>query len=102
VSPALALEYESVLKRGIHDTHLSLSDIDDFLDYFCSRARLVQIFFSWRPVLPDPDDDRILEVAVRAGSPIVTFNEKDFRRSEEFGIKAITPREFLVSLGDER
>ena len=78
ISPALALEYESVLKRGVADLGLSLVDIDDFTEYLCSRARLVQIYFRWRPMLPDPGDDRILEVAVRTGSPIVTLNVGDF------------------------
>ena len=79
ISPAVALEYESVLKRSAVELGLTLEDIDDFTEYLCSRALLVQIFFRWRPMLPDPDDDRILEVAVRTGSPIVTFNVKDFR-----------------------
>jgi predicted nucleic acid-binding protein len=39
ISPALALEYESVLKRGVGDSGLSLGDVDDFTDYLCSRAR---------------------------------------------------------------
>jgi hypothetical protein len=54
-----------VLKRGAGDWGVSLGDVDDFTEYLCSRARLVQIYFRWRPMLPDPDDDRILEVAVR-------------------------------------
>ena len=85
ISPALALEYEAVLKRGAGDWGVSLGDVDDFTEYLCSRARLVQIYFRWRPMLPDPDDDRILEVAVRAGSPIMTFNARDFPRFREFG-----------------
>jgi predicted nucleic acid-binding protein len=85
ISPALAFEYESVLKRGVGEMGLSLLDIDDFTEYLCSRSRLVQIYFRWRPTLPDPDDDRILEVAVRTGSPIVTFNVRDFRGSESSG-----------------
>jgi hypothetical protein len=51
ISPALALEYEAVLKRG--DGELGWS-LDDFIEYLCSRARLVQIYFRWRPMLPDP------------------------------------------------
>jgi predicted nucleic acid-binding protein len=27
-----------------------------FTEYLCSRARLVQIYFRWRPMLPDPDE----------------------------------------------
>ena len=102
ISPALALEYESVLKRSVRDTGLSLGDVDDFTEYLFSRARLVQIYFRWRPMLPDPDDDRILEVAVRAGSPIVTFNVRDFRGSESLGVRTIIPSELLVIMGDQR
>ena len=48
ISPALALEYESVLKRGAGDWGVSLGDVDEFTEYLCSRARLVQICFRWR------------------------------------------------------
>ena len=102
ISPALALEYESVLKRGAGDWGVSLGDGDDFTEYLCSRARLVQIYFRWRPMLPDPDDDRILEVAVRTGSPIVTFNVRDFRGSESLGIRIMSPGELLAIMGDQR
>jgi predicted nucleic acid-binding protein len=59
ISPTLAFEYEAVLKRGAPETGLTLQDIDDFIEYLCSRSRLVQIYFRWRPALRDPDDDRI-------------------------------------------
>jgi predicted nucleic acid-binding protein len=102
ISPALALEYESVLKRAVGESGLSAPDIDDFLEYLCSRARLVQIYFRWRPMLPDPDDDRILEVAVRTGSPIVTFNVRDFRGAERFGIRTMSPGELLGVIGEQK
>ncbi len=91
-----------MLKRGVEELGLSLGDIDEFMEYLCSRARLVQIYFRWRPMLPDPDDDRILEVAVRTGSPIVTFNVTDFRGSESFGIRTMSPAELLATMGGER
>jgi putative PIN family toxin of toxin-antitoxin system len=99
VSPALALEYEAVLKRGTAETGLTLQDIDDFIEYLCSRSRLVQIYFRWRPTLPDPSDDRILEVAVRTRSPVVTFNTKDFAGAERFGIRVIGPKDLLTLIG---
>ena len=102
ISPTLALEYEGVLKRDVHGSGMSLTDIDDFIEYFCSRARLVQIYFRWRPILPDPDDDRILEVAVRTGAPIVTFNVRDFRGAKRFGIRTMSPGELLDILGENR
>ncbi len=102
VSPALALEYEAVLKRNAADTGLTPQDVDDFIEYICSRSRLLQIFFRWRPVLHDPDDDRILELAFRAQCAIVTFNARHFTGAERFGIRLMTPRDVLVLIGERR
>jgi putative PIN family toxin of toxin-antitoxin system len=100
ISPTLAFEYEAVLKRGTGDVPPTIQDIDDFIEYLCSRSRLVQIYYRWRPILPDADDDRILEVAVRSGSNIVTFNRADFRGADRFGVRIITPRELLTAIGE--
>ncbi len=99
ISPTLAFEYEAVLKRGVPDLGLTLQDIDDFLEYLCSRSKLVQIYFRWRPALRDPDDDRILEVAVRTQSMVITFNAKDFAEAKQFGIRVISPKEMLNLVG---
>jgi predicted nucleic acid-binding protein len=98
ISPALAFEYEAVLKRFVPEIGLALQDVDDFVEYLCSRSRLVQIYFSWRPALRDPDDDCILEVAVRAQSAVVTFNAKDFAGAERFGVRLIRPKELLAQV----
>jgi predicted nucleic acid-binding protein len=46
--------------------------------------------------LRDPDDEFILELAVASQADfIVTHNIQDFRGSETFGIRAVTPGEFL-------
>ena len=55
-----------------------------------------------RPSLPDPDDERILEVAVQCGGIIVTHNTKDFAGAEHFGISVQTPAEFLKILREEQ
>jgi putative PIN family toxin of toxin-antitoxin system len=102
ISPTLAFEYEAVLKRGLPEAGLTLQDIDDFIEYLCSRAKLVQIYFRWRPALPDPDDDRILEVAVRSQAAVVTFNTRDFGGAERFGIRVISPKEMLALAGGHR
>jgi len=54
ISPALALEYESVLKRAAGESGLSAPDIDDFIEQLRSRARLVQVYFRWRPMFVRP------------------------------------------------
>ncbi len=58
----------------------SENEIDDFLAYILSQAELVSEVLRRRPILPDPDDERILEVAIASGATIITHNTKHFGR----------------------
>lgn len=99
VSVPLVLEYEAVAKRQARDLGLSHADIDDVLDYLCAVARRREIFYLWRPFLRDAADDMLLELAVEGECEcIVTFNLRDFSGVEQFGIRAITPGQFLAIL----
>jgi putative PIN family toxin of toxin-antitoxin system len=103
VSVPLILEYEDVLKRLDHELGLSIEDIRNVLDYLCQIARRQSIFYLWRPFLPDPKDDMVLEVAVAGeADAIVTFNRKDFIGIERFGLELLTPPEFVKMIGASR
>jgi putative PIN family toxin of toxin-antitoxin system len=99
LSVPLVLEYEGVvLREGL--TRLSAEDVEVVLDYFCSVAHLQEIFFLWRPFLPDPKDDLLLELAVAARcDAIVTFNVRDFSGAETFGISILKPAAFARQIG---
>jgi len=100
LSVPLLFEYEYVLKRETPGFSLSHEEIDDILDYLCQVANKRKIFYLWRPFLNDPKDDSVLEVAVESQSEfIITFNQKDFKGIDGFGLKAITPKEFLEIIG---
>ncbi|OHD69519.1 MAG: putative toxin-antitoxin system toxin component, PIN family [Spirochaetes bacterium RBG_16_49_21] len=99
LSVPLLFEYESILIKNIKNLNLSKTDIDDFLDYLCSIAEHTSIYYLWRPILKDPYDDHILELAVSASAKyIVTFNLKDFTEANKFGILPITPDMLLLKL----
>jgi len=101
LSVPLALEYEAVAKRMIDEIALSETEIDDILDFVISNSNHWQIHYLWRPRLKDPGDDMVLELAVTAScNYIITYNVKDFKGIEKFGIKAITPKEFLELVGE--
>lgn len=103
LSVPLILEYEDVLKRENSGLLLSHEEIDDVLDFLCQNAGLREIFYLWRPVLDDPKDDFLLELAVESNSNfIVTFNTKDFGGIGKFGIKAIRPSQFLEIIDEIR
>lgn len=103
LSVPLVLEYEAVAKRFIGQNGLSTQDVEMLIDYICAVGIQQDIFYLWRPFLPDPKDDMVLEVAVAAGCRyIITYNLKDFRGVERFGVRAVEPKEFLAIIGGER
>ena len=92
VSVALVLEYESVVLRPGLLPHFTAAELRRIVDGLCQLADHQQVFFSWRPFLPDPDDDFVLELAVAASAAfVITHNISDFRGSESMGVRAITP-----------
>jgi len=100
ISVPLILEYHDVLLRQLPYLQLSKTDVEDLIDYYCDIGQQHEIFYLWRPTLRDPSDEMLLELAVKARCDfIVTFNKRDFRGVEKFGLMAITPNEFLVELG---
>ena len=101
VSVALVLEYEDAAKRLIGKVPISETAIEDLIDYICEIANEQKVFFLWRPVSNDPNDDMVIELAVAAGCQfIITYNKQDFKNMKQFGIKAISPAEFLEMIGD--
>jgi putative PIN family toxin of toxin-antitoxin system len=101
VSVPLVVEYEKALMDHRVRDQLSREEIGKFLDYVCTIADKREIHFLWRPCLRDAKDDMVLEIGVAAHSDvIVTFNVRDFDGAEQFGIRILTPGEFLKTLGE--
>lgn len=100
LSLGLYLEWQDVLTRPDNlPPGRSAEDARRFLRYLASQAHLQEIHFLWRPVLADPDDDMVLELAFAAGCRhLITHNVRDFRGAERLGISVLAPREFLHQL----
>ncbi len=100
ISVPLFIEYESVAKRTGLVSDLTHKEINAILDYILSKSSIREIFYLWRPYLKDPKDDLVLEVAVESQSDyIITFNKKDYKGIDKFGIKIVTPQEFMIERG---
>ena len=101
ISTALIFEYEEILKREKEELNLTLSDIDSVINAICANANRCNIFYLWRPVARDPDDDFLIDLAVECQADfIITYNRKDLQPAEKFGIKVVTPLEFLQQVGE--
>lgn len=95
VSVPLTIEYEAVLTRPEHlgASGLSSAEVGRVLDDVAAVARPIRLAFRWRPQLPDPDDDMVLETAVNGcAHAIVTFNQRDFLpAAKKFECNVILP-----------
>lgn len=97
---ALLAEYEDVLSRdALWKTSLvSASEREAVLDGLLSVCRWTEVYFAWRPNLPDEADNHLIELAV-AGSAaaIVTRNIRDLATGElRFeGLQILTPEQCL-------
>lgn len=100
LSVPLVLEYEAVAKEHARELGLTYEDIEDVIDYLCREGEARSIFYLWRPILKDPRDDMVLELAVEAGvDSIVTHNVRDFTEAARFGIRILRPGALLRELG---
>jgi putative PIN family toxin of toxin-antitoxin system len=102
ISVPLMLEYEAVLNRPEHlkASAASEEEVAGVLDGLALVGKRVTFAFRWRPALPDPNDDMVLETAVNGQAhAIVTFNQRHFSPvAARFGCKAMRPGEFLREL----
>jgi putative PIN family toxin of toxin-antitoxin system len=82
LSVPLMLEYESVLTRTEHlaASGASREDVSAVLDELAFVGKRVELMIRTRPMLPDPNDEMVLETAINGrADAIVTFNDRDFR-----------------------
>jgi predicted nucleic acid-binding protein len=77
---------------------LSTKDRGEVFDGLLSCCRWVEVFYAWRPNLPDEADNHLIELAVAAqAQAIVTRNHRDLTRGElKFpSLEVLTPEQCL-------
>lgn len=96
LSVPLLAEYDDVSSRPEIGISIPAAAVDTIIRRLAQVAHHQQIYFLWRPILPDPKDDMVLEVAIASGAThIVTFNHKDLHMASQFGITVLRPAEFI-------
>lgn len=105
VSVPLLIEYEAVMTRAEHlrASGLTADEVGVLLDAVAAAAEPARLAFLWRPLLPDGDDDMVLETAANGRADgIVTFNRRDFALAQrQFGIAVLSPSDALSRLERE-
>jgi predicted nucleic acid-binding protein len=99
ISVPLILEYEAVGKRAVREIGLDAGIVDEIVRAFCFYGVEADVHFHVRPVLSDPGDEFILELAVAGRAhAIVTHNVRHFADIHRFGVGVLTPRDFLRTI----
>ena len=105
LSVPLMLEYESVLTRPEHlaASGASREDVSAVLDELASVGKRVELVIRTRPMLPDPNDEMVLETAINGrADAIVTLNDRDFRPvATRFRCSVLRPGKVVRRLAEE-
>ncbi|UQB41533.1 putative toxin-antitoxin system toxin component, PIN family [Thiomicrospira microaerophila] len=104
VSTPFIMELEDVLLRPKNRERMpqfSEQDLRRFIDDICCISNRQPIYFLWRPLIKDPKDDMVLELAVNAQAEyLISFNIQDFKAIEgKFNFTLCTPKAFLQQQG---
>jgi putative PIN family toxin of toxin-antitoxin system len=95
VSVSLVAEYEAALLRHLVGAQRP-RHVEALVDHLCAVAVRQKVFFLWRPLLADPNDDMVVEVAIASqASAIVTHNVRDFAPARRLGVQILAPGAFL-------
>ena len=98
-TPPLFLEYEDVLKRPEQRiAHgLTLETVDEFLVELAALVEPAEVRFLWRPHVPDPSDEMVLEATINGrADALVTYKIRDFAvAGERFAVLVLRPPELL-------
>lgn len=100
LGPALLAGYEDVLGRVdlFADSVLSARERGEVFDGFLKCSRWVEVYYAWRPNLPDEADNHLIELGVAAqAQAVVTRNLRDLARGElKFpSLRVLTPEQCL-------
>ncbi len=95
---ALLAEYEDVVSRDALwlKSESTKAERETVFDAFLSKCDWIEVFFAWRPNLPDESDNHLIELALAAqAQAIVTKNLRDLKRGElRFpSVQVMTPKE---------
>ena len=76
-----------------------IHDVDQLLNAICARGEECLLSHGWQPILSDPDDEPLVQLAIESDAlRIVSHNVRHLRPAVRLGVELLRPREFLDKL----
>jgi predicted nucleic acid-binding protein len=73
-----------------------LRNTASLLNAICARGEEWSLTHNWEPILHDPDDEPLAQLARESGAPvIITYNTRHLQPAALLGIQVMKPIEFL-------
>jgi putative PIN family toxin of toxin-antitoxin system len=95
VSEATMDELADVLGRSKFDRYVSIKDRQQFLRLLGRIAEFVPIIYAVRDCR-DPDDDKLLEVALNGRADVIVSGDRDLRSLNPWrNVPILSPKEYL-------
>ena len=102
ISEALIEELRAVLSKPRFDRYATRSERDEFLRDLARETETVEITETVQ-ACRDPNDDKILELAVNGRADYIVTGDDDLLMMDPFrGITIVRPAEFLAFVGIEQ
>jgi putative PIN family toxin of toxin-antitoxin system len=102
LSNHLLFEYEEVLKRDSGKLGMTLEEVDEILNAVSARGEEWPLKYGWEPVLSDPDDEPLVQLAFESGAMhIISHKLRHLRPATDLGIQVLIPGDFLRMLAEQ-
>lgn len=99
ISASLVRELSHVLSRERFDRYISRQERDEFVDALTRESELVEIVDPVA-VCRDPEDNRVLELAVNGNARFIITGDSDLLVLNPFrDVRIVTPADLLKALG---
>ena len=99
ISASLVRELSHVLRRERFDRYISREERDEFVDALTRESELVEITDPIS-VCRDPEDNRVLELAINGNATFIITGDSDLLVLNPFrDVRIVTPADFLKALG---
>ena len=106
IGAALFAEYDDVLSRDalFEKSVLNKLEREQVFNGFLSVCKWCEVFYAWRPNLPDEADNHLIELAIAGqAQAIITRNLRDLAQGElKFpNLQILNPEQFLQGFTKE-
>jgi predicted nucleic acid-binding protein len=76
-----------------------VADVDQILNAVCARSEEWILSHSWRPILADPDDEPLVQLAAESGARLITtHNVRHLQPATQLNIQILKPSDFLAKV----